>query len=296
MHSRTVEIKSPCHESWDAMHGDDARRFCDVCAKHVHNLSAMTKQEAADLLTGHKGQHLCVRYSSSEDGKIKFRDAAPGMVPVSRLRAARTAFAAMLLAACAPHGDGPPIQDLGDVAIEAMARDAKPSPEGGCDVQTGPFTTMHFPPGHAVCRDVADLGHAIQVRPPGETPVDNGRKMPLMGEMSPDPVPEMGQAMPAKEPCDPPPSQIGEKPTTPKTLPVMGDIEPDFEPQPPEMGAAVPVEVPYDPPPSQTGEKPAGDTPELDAPPPPPPPPKATPVKMGKVAPAKTGGAIVGEF
>ncbi len=68
----------------------------------------------------------------------------------------------MMLAACTPHGDGPAIQDLGDIAIETMARDAKPSPEGGCEVQTGPFTTMHFPRGHEVCRNVADLGDQVK--------------------------------------------------------------------------------------------------------------------------------------
>ncbi|PCC67008.1 hypothetical protein SAMN02745121_08649 [Nannocystis exedens] len=277
MHSRNVEIKSPCHESWDAMHGDDERRFCDVCAKHVHNLSAMTRQAASDLLRAHKGEHLCVRYSNQEDGQIAFRDT----VPVSRLRPVRTAFAAMLLAACTPHGDGPPIQDIGDIAIEAMARDAKPSPEGGCEVQTGPFTTMHFPAGHEVCKHVVDLG--AQIRPPqpppvpavtvatmGAAPIVVEPPPPppateeLMGKVAPVEHAKMGEAMPeVKEPCDP---------------------QPGFAPPPPQMGQA-PVK-PVEPPKS---EPLMGDV-VADVPPPP---PEREPVRMGRMAPAKTGKVMV---
>lgn len=288
MHSRNVEIKSPCHESWDAMHGDDARRFCDVCAKHVHNLSAMTREEATDLLQEHKGQHLCVRYSNQDDGRIAFRDT--NVVPVTRLRTARTAFAAVLLAACAPHGDGPPIQDIGDIAIEAMARDAKPSPEGGCDVQTGPFTTMHFPRGHEVCRNVPDLGQ--QILPPPPIPDEPPRVMggvsvadpplppppppttELMGKVAPPENPvKMGEAMPeVKEPCDPQP----------------GFAPPP--PPPPMMGQAIQIAPPPPsppPPPALMGDVAVEDIPE------PPPPPR--PTKMGRIASPKTGGAVVGD-
>ncbi|WAS98185.1 hypothetical protein [Nannocystis punicea] len=277
MHSRNVEIKSPCHESWDAMHGDDERRFCDVCAKHVHNLSAMSRQAATDLLQTHKGEHLCVRYSNQEDGRIAFRDT----VPVSRLRPVRTAFAAMMLAACTPYGDGPPIQDIGDIAIEAMARDAKPSPEGGCEVQTGPFTTMHFPAGHEVCKNVVDLG--VQIRPPqpppvpqtvptmGEAPIAVDPPPPppvteeLMGKVAPIEQPKMGEAMPeVKEPCDP---------------------QPGFAPPPPlQMGQAL---VPAVAPPPDKTEALMGDI-VADLPPPPP-----EPERMGRIAPAKTGTAKV---
>ncbi|HEY8375325.1 MAG TPA: hypothetical protein VIK91_02500 [Nannocystis sp.] len=269
MHSRNVEIKSPCHESWDAMHGDEARRFCDVCAKHVHNLSAMTRQEAVALLQRHRGEHLCVRYASHEDGTIAFRDAP--VVPIARLRAARTAFAAVMLAACTPHGDSPPIQNLGDVAIEVMARDARPSPEGGCEVQTGPLTTLHFPPGHAVCRGLPDLGARVQPPPP-PVPPPPPEPVPLMGGVSvpvdppeppgalapPEPQPRMGEAVPdLKEPCDPPPG---------------------FAPPPPPPG---PVQV--IPPPEMPGYL-MGEV-EVRDPPPPPPPPRQF-VKMGKVRPA----------
>ncbi|MDC0719282.1 hypothetical protein [Nannocystis bainbridge] len=280
MHSRNVEIKSPCHESWDAMHGDEARRFCDVCAKHVHNLSAMSRQAATDLLTEHKGQHLCVRYSNQEDGQIAFRDT----VPLSRLRPVRTAFAAMMLAACAPHGDGPPIQDLGDIAIEAMARDARPSPEGGCEVQTGPFTTMHFPASHEVCRNVVDIG--AQIRPPVAPPPE-----------PPPPMPTMGAAPVAMDPPPPPPGEELMGKVAPPEHVKMGEATPDakepcdpqaFAPPPPDpppsmlMGQAVAPEALQPPAPPPPAEPLMGDV-VADIPPPPPP-----TARMGRVAP-KTG-------
>lgn len=282
MHSRNVEIKSPCHESWDAMHGDAERRFCDVCAKHVHNLSAMTRQAATDLLQAHKGEHLCVRYSNQEDGQIAFRDT----VPLSRLRPVRTAFAALLLAACAPHGDGPPIQDIGDIAIEAMARDAKPSPEGGCEVQTGPFTTMHFPAGHEVCKNVVDLG--AQIRPPQPPPI------PTTPEVT---VPTMGAAPIAADPPPPPPTEELMGKVAPVEHAKMGeampevkepcDPQPGFAPPPPQQMGQAPVKV-VEPPKS---EPLMGDI-AVDIPPPPPP----EPVRMGRIAPAKTGTAkVVGD-
>lgn len=301
MHSRHVEIKSPCHESWDAMHGDDERRFCDVCAKHVHNLSAMNRESAADLLGAHKGEHLCVRYSNHEDGKIAFRD--DPVVPVSRLRSVRTAFAAVMLAACAPHGDSPPIQDLGDITIEAMARDARPSADGGCEVQTGPFTTLHFPADHAVCRHLADRGDMIRptVEPPpqppqpllppetqplmGAAPVHVEPPPPVedvMGKIAPQPNMKMGEAMPeVKEPCDP---QHGQ----------------GFAPPPPSMGQ-VPVQVVETPPPvappvrELMGDIAVEDIREPEPQPEPQPEPRP---KMGKIKmkPSRTGGAVVGDF
>lgn len=253
MHSRNVEIKNPCHESWDAMHGDAARRFCDVCAKHVHNLSEMARDEAADLLQAHGGEHLCVRYSTHDDGRIAFR--GESVVPVSRLRSVRTAFAAVMLAACAPHGDGPPIQDLGDVSIEVMARDAKPTPDGGCEVQTGPLTTLHFPAGHAVCKYVTDLGATIKGRP--------------------DPMPVMGAAPPIAEPPQPPPPQIemgAIAPEPPRAK--MGEMVPELkEPCDPQPGFA--------PPPPPAPEPTMGQAPVQFAPPPPEPPSRP---RMGDVA------------
>src|SRR5437868_2597359 len=55
-----LRVASPCKASWDAMAGDDRKRFCAECGKNVYNLSAMTREEATRLLVDSEGS-LCVR-------------------------------------------------------------------------------------------------------------------------------------------------------------------------------------------------------------------------------------------
>ena len=57
----SIEIKSPCSESWDAMSGNKKMRFCSHCDKHVNNLSEMTRKQAMRLVRDSNGR-LCVRY------------------------------------------------------------------------------------------------------------------------------------------------------------------------------------------------------------------------------------------
>ena len=64
----TLEIKEPCLVSWDTMAGDDQVRFCGICQKSVHNLSAMTEDEAVEFLTNN--ETACVRFYARNDGLI----------------------------------------------------------------------------------------------------------------------------------------------------------------------------------------------------------------------------------
>jgi len=40
-----VQTTSPCTADWDSMTGNDQVRFCEHCAKDVHNISAMTRKQ-----------------------------------------------------------------------------------------------------------------------------------------------------------------------------------------------------------------------------------------------------------
>lgn len=244
MRSSHLEIASPCHESWDAMNGDAARRFCGVCQKDVHNLSAMAHAEAAALLRERSGEHLCVRYSSEADGTLRFRD----LVPLASLtrKLVRTAFAAMLLAACTPYGEGPAPRGLGETVIETIRAATVATADGGCDYSTGPFTTFHLPPGHVLCREGEAVERTRIVEPPAPP-------IPMMGEpmMVPEPPPatdpqprmKMGEAVMVPEPvdpfvpCDPKP---GFAPPPPDSPPVerMGD----WAGPPPTAPVAPPIE------------------------------------------------------
>lgn len=57
----SIEVKSPCSESWDAMKGSASVRFCSHCEKSVNNISALTRKQAMRLVRD-SGGRLCVRY------------------------------------------------------------------------------------------------------------------------------------------------------------------------------------------------------------------------------------------
>jgi len=50
-----------CPKPWESMSGDESRRFCSYCKKHVHNLVALTAQERLNLLSS-LAASICSRY------------------------------------------------------------------------------------------------------------------------------------------------------------------------------------------------------------------------------------------
>ena len=64
-----IEIRTPCPADWEQMAGDDAKRFCQHCQKHVHNLSAMPADGAERLVCESAGK-LCVRFARDGSGKV----------------------------------------------------------------------------------------------------------------------------------------------------------------------------------------------------------------------------------
>lgn len=77
-HLPTLAVASPCHERWEDMQGDDKRRFCGRCEKHVHNLSAMPPDEAEALLT-ESDLRVCVRFYRRSDGTVITGDCPVGV-------------------------------------------------------------------------------------------------------------------------------------------------------------------------------------------------------------------------
>lgn len=87
----SIDVQSPCNESWDEMFGNDEVRFCSHCAKNVHNISAMTRKKAEELIKKSEGK-LCVRYVKNPEGKLI--TAPPKLAQITR----RAAIAAGVLA------------------------------------------------------------------------------------------------------------------------------------------------------------------------------------------------------
>src|SRR4051794_5465795 len=75
-----VTIPTPCPADWGSMRGDDRKRFCDSCGKHVYNLSAMTAGEAISLIR-ERGGELCGQIYRRPDGTLVTADCQPESPP-----------------------------------------------------------------------------------------------------------------------------------------------------------------------------------------------------------------------
>ena len=77
------------------MSGDERKRFCGECGKHVYNLSAMTASEAQNFADETQGRE-CVAYVRTDDGLMQ----SPNFIERFILRIAgwKPAFATALVA------------------------------------------------------------------------------------------------------------------------------------------------------------------------------------------------------
>lgn len=145
MHKRQVSIHTPCNVQWDSLRPVGSHRFCGACNKVVHDLSALSEEDARSLMR-QQPSSLCVRYLFDEFGAIQFRP--PALITSSRLtrlRDAAAVVAPLLLQACggADFNDVP----VGPVTVDTSApcaagSDLSPTSEGhemsDADVATDP--------------------------------------------------------------------------------------------------------------------------------------------------------------
>lgn len=135
----SLNIPQPCPESWSRMSGDDARRFCGVCAKDVTNLSACTREEAETFLRENPG--ACVRVWLDAAGRTLHRP-----VHWARLgtRFAAAVSAGALLQSCATaEAEPPPL--MGKVAMNRPVGADGGTPEAVEHVRMGEVAA---PPAH----------------------------------------------------------------------------------------------------------------------------------------------------
>lgn len=197
-----ASIASPCDASWSEMSGDERAKFCSLCSKSVHHLSAMTEPEAEDLLETPSEDGLCVRYSYQPDtGEILFADSAPTRpVPAARrslfVRAARAAVVLPLLAA----------------APTALASGAIQPPEEG--------TRCSKP--SIVERIMDRVREVLEVAEDGLSETTEGPE--VMGEIPLEPVVVAGGI---RAPA-PPVHKLGKVVAQPEPIELMGDVAPEI--------------------------------------------------------------------
>jgi TonB family protein len=73
-----IKVAAPCKAEWRWMYGDDRIRFCGQCNQNVYNLSAMTREQAEDLILRTDGR-LCVRFYRRADGTILTKNCSVGL-------------------------------------------------------------------------------------------------------------------------------------------------------------------------------------------------------------------------
>lgn len=88
-----LRVASPCPAAWSDMVGDDKVRFCNTCCLNVYNVSAMTADEAEELLSKASGR-LCVRYYRRADGRVLTQDCPVGLARVRQKLAGKLSLAA----------------------------------------------------------------------------------------------------------------------------------------------------------------------------------------------------------
>ena len=86
-----ISVASPCAQDWNAMIGNESKRYCGDCKLNVYNLSGMTRVEAENLVMNAEGR-LCVKFYRRADGTILTKDCPVGWQAVKR-RVSRTAAA-----------------------------------------------------------------------------------------------------------------------------------------------------------------------------------------------------------
>ncbi|HJV21262.1 MAG TPA: hypothetical protein VJ570_01140 [Holophagaceae bacterium] len=148
-----LQIASPCDAAWADMRGDDRKRLCAQCDKHVYDVAHLTTAEVMALFEG-QGPLPCLRLWRRADGTVLTADCPVGARKVRSRRRTRYAAAFILgllagapaiLGAQAPMGGAPaPMPHLmGKVACPTP--DPKPGPTRGGKPRRGPKPTPQRP-------------------------------------------------------------------------------------------------------------------------------------------------------
>lgn len=91
-----VSFPKPCDEPWEAMEPRGCNRHCASCDKTIHDLAALTFDEAAALLDS--GTEVCVRAKVQGDGVVELKKG--GRSAGRRIMAAAGVSVALATAAC----------------------------------------------------------------------------------------------------------------------------------------------------------------------------------------------------
>jgi hypothetical protein len=181
-----VRVASPCNADWNEMLGDGRVRFCLSCEKNVYNLSAMTRDDAEDLLRERLGNDLCIRFYQRADGTILTEDCPTGVKTKRRKKLAlAVAGAGAMAAAAATAFMSQKTTCKGDMGVAV----------GGAEVYQGDRSPPTIGELTEVKGDVAPVPSVMGTAAPTFTPV-MGAPPPVPTTVHPEPKnhpPTMGK-------------------------------------------------------------------------------------------------------
>lgn len=167
-----LNIPTPCPQDWSAMAGDERRRFCSVCEKDVHNLSACTRDEAEALLASNPT--LCVRVLLDAAGRTLHR--APTFARLGASLAAAIG-AGVLMQACSDAAADDRTPRMGKpVAHPVLADGGTPQPHpmmGEVAAPAAPDGGTVVPPSKA---PQVLMGAPVAKPPPPPPPKSTSKK------------------------------------------------------------------------------------------------------------------------
>lgn len=98
---RHLQIAKPCSKKWDELVGDERRRYCGACEKHVYNLEVMEPDELVALVEETEGRFCGRLYRRPKELTVLTEDCPVGVRSARRRRVGGAAIAVAAAAGAA---------------------------------------------------------------------------------------------------------------------------------------------------------------------------------------------------
>jgi hypothetical protein len=86
---QNARLSFQCPMDWNAMRGDETKRFCEQCQRYVHNLIEYSEEEARRIICG---GNVCVRMTKDAHGRVLTKRSAAAALLVAASVSCQTGY------------------------------------------------------------------------------------------------------------------------------------------------------------------------------------------------------------